>query len=101
MSETRTIGVDTMAGERRSDLKDSDDRKAILNSSGQLPKVDTKGIIPDLGEEVAPDHTEIAVDSEADRIIEEFPLHRTIEAPTPELAPGIEKSRQKNQRVNW
>ena len=81
-----------MAGERRSDLKDSDDQKVIRNSSGLLPKVDTKGTIPDLVEGVAPGHTEIAVDSEADR---------RIEAPALELAPVIEKSRQKNQRVIW
>ena len=81
-----------MIGERSSDLKASDDRKAIPNSSGQLPKVDTKGIIPDLVEEVTPDHTEIAVESEANRGIEE---------PAPELALVIEKSRQKNQKVIW
>ena len=95
----RTIGVYTITGERRSDLKDSDDRKAIPNSSGQLPKVDTTGIIPNLEEEVTPDHTEIAVDLEAEA--EASPLHKRIEAPTLALAPEIEKSRQKDQRVIW
>ena len=58
-----------MIGERRSDLKDSDDRKVIQNSSGLLPKVDTKGTIPNLVEEVVPDHIEMVVDSEANRKI--------------------------------
>ena len=88
-----------MAGEIKSDLKDSDDRKAILNSSGQLPKVETKGIIPDLVEEVTPDHIEMVVDLEAEA--EASPLHKRIEAPTLALAPEIEKSRQKDQRVIW
>ena len=80
-----------MAGERRSDLKDSDDRKAIPNSSGQLPKVDTTGIIPNLEEEVTPDHTEIAVDLEAEA--EASPLHRKIKAPRLALAPTVERNR--------
>ena len=88
-----------MAGERSSDQKASDDRRAILNSSGLLTKVDTKGIIPDLVEEVTPDHIEMAVDSEAEA--EASPLHRKIEAPTLALAPVIEKSQQKDQRVIW
>ena len=70
----RTIGVDSMAGERRSILKDSDDRKAIPNSSGQLPEIDTTGIIPNLVAGVTPDHIEIVVDLEAEA--EASPLHK-------------------------
>ena len=79
-----------MIGERRSDLKASYDRRAIPNSSGLLPKVDTKGIIPDLVEEVVPDHIEMVVDSEANREIEALALA---------LALVIEKSRQRDRRA--
>ena len=57
-------------GERRSDLKVTDDRKVIQNSSGLLPKIIGKETIPSSAEEVVPDHTEIIVDSEANRKIE-------------------------------
>ena len=79
-----------MIGERRSDLKDSDDRKAIQNSSGLLPKIIEKETIPSSVEEVVPDHIEIAVDSEANRKIEALALA---------LALVIEKSRQRDKRV--
>ena len=88
-----------MAGERSSDPKASDDRRAIQNSSGRLPKVDTEEIIPNLVEEVTPDHIEMVVDLEEEA--EASPLHKRIEAPTLALAPEIEKSRQKDQSVIW
>ena len=88
-----------VTGERRSNLKDSDDQKVIPGSSGRLPKEDTKGIVPDLGEEATPDHTEMIVDLEAEA--EASPLHRRMETPTLELEPEIEKSRQKDQRATW
>ena len=87
-----------MAGERSSDPKASDDRRAIPNSSGQPQKVDTKGIIPNLVEEavpdhiVVPDHIEMGADLEA---------NQEIEAGALALAPGIEKNRQRDQRVIW
>ena len=92
------IEVDMIIGERRSNPKDSDDRRVTQNSSGQPPKVDTKGIIPNLVEEavpdhtVVPDHTEMGADLEANQEIEALALA---------LAPEIEKSRQRDQRVIW
>ena len=91
MCEMRMIGVDTMTGETRSNLKDSDDQRAIQNSSGRLPKEDTKGTIPDLAEEVTPDHIEITVDLEAEA--EASALHKKIEVHILALAPEIERNR--------
>ena len=85
------IGVDTITGERRSNLKDSDDQRAIPDSSGRLPEEDTKGIIPDLVEGATPAHIEMVVDLEAEA--EASPLHRKTEAPILALAPKIEKNR--------
>ena len=62
MCEMRMIEVDTMTGETRSNLKDSEDQRAIQNSSGRLPKEDTKGTAPDLAEEATLDHIEITAD---------------------------------------
>ena len=87
MLEMMRIGVDMMTGERRSDLKVTDDRKVIQNSSGLLPKIIGKETIPSSAEEVVPDHIEIVVDSEA---------NRKIEKNRHSLA---EKSRQRDQRV--
>ena len=93
----RTIEADTPTGERRLNLKDSDDRKAIPNTSGQLPKGDITGTTPNLGEGATPDHIEIIVDLEAEA--EASPLHKRIEAPTLALAPEIEKNQQKDQNL--
>ena len=87
-----------MAGERSSDPKASDDRRAIANSSGQPPKVDTKGIIPNLVEEAVPDHTVVTDHIEMGADLE---ANQEIEARALALAPGIEKSRQRDQRVIW
>ena len=99
-----TIEVDTIIGEIKSNLKDSEDQRAIQNSSGQPPKEDIKEIIPNLVEEVLPDqiivpdnmaildHIEMAADLEANQEIEAEALAPALE---------IERNRQRNQRVIW
>ena len=89
-------------GRIKSNLKDSEDRRAIRDSSGQPPEEDIFEIIPNLVEGVLPDqmtvpdnmvtrdHIEMAADSEA---------NRRIEAKALEMAQGIERNRQKSQRV--
>ena len=97
-----TTEVDTTIGEIKSNLKDSEDQRAIRNTLGQPPKEDIKEIIPNLVEEVLPDqiivpdnmviqdHIEMAADLEA---------NRGIEAEALEMAQGIERNRQRSQRA--
>ena len=70
MLEMTKIGVDMTIGERRSDLRVTDDRKVIQNSSGLHPKITGKEITLSSAEEVVQDHIEIIVDSEVNQKIE-------------------------------
>ena len=97
-----TIGVDTIIGETKSNLKDSEDRRATRSSSGQPQEVDTKGIIPDLVEEAIPDQTIVPANMVVRDHIEMragLGANQGIEAGALAMAPGIEKSRQRDQRV--
>merc|ERR1712105_169755 len=99
-----TIEVDTIIGETKSNLKDSEDRRATRNSSGQPQKVDTKGIIPDLVEEAIPDLITVPDNMVTLDHIEmraELGANLKIEAGAQAMAPGIEKNRQRDQRAIW
>ena len=98
------IEVDMTIGETKSNLKDSEDQRAIRDTSEQPLKEGIREIIPNLGEGVIPDqiivpdnmeiqdHIEMAADLEA---------NREIEAEALALGQGIERNRQRSQRVNW
>ena len=91
-------------GEIKSNLKDSDDQRATRNSSGQPQKVNTKGTIPNLVEEAVPDHIIVPDNMVVPDHIEmgaDLEANQEIEAGALALAPEIEKSRQRDQRVIW
>ena len=79
-------------GEVKSNPKDSRGPRVILDTSGRPRKEDTYVILPGLAEEVLPDqtrdHIEMEIESEAYR-----------EAKALEMAQGIERDRQKSQKV--
>ena len=99
-----TTEVDTIIGEIKSNLKDSEDQRAIRNTSEQPLKEDIREIIPNLVEGVIPDqitvpdnmaiqdHIEMAADLEANQRIEAELLAPVLE---------IEKNRPRNQKVIW
>ena len=90
-------------GRTKSNPKDSEDRRAIQDSSGQPLEEDIFEIIPNLVEEVLPDqiivpdnmeiqdHIEMAVGLEA---------NLEIEAEAQEMEQEPERSRQRSQRAN-
>ena len=97
-----TIEVDTTIGETKSNPKDSEDRRAIRSSSGQPQKEDITEIIPDLVEEAIPDQITVPANMVTRDHIEMragLGANPGIEAGALAKAPGIEKSRQRNQRV--
>ena len=91
-------------GKTKSNPKDSEDRRAIRDSSGQPLEEDIFEIIPNLVEGVLPDQT-IVPDSMVTRdhieMAANSEVNRRIEAEAPEMAQGIERNRQRSQKAIW
>ena len=87
-------------GEVKSNPKDSRGLRVILDTSGRPRKEDIYAILPGLAEEVLPDQTRVPDNMVTQDHIEmaaELEAYRGIEAL--EVAQGIERDRQKSQKV--
>ena len=87
-------------GEANSNPKDSRGLRVILDTSGRPLKEDTYVILPGLAEEVLPDQTRVPDNMVTwDHIEMEIESEAYREAKALEMAQGIERDRQKSQKV--
>ena len=89
-------------GEADSNQKDSRGPRVDRDTSGRPLKGDTYVILPGLAEEVLPDQTRVPdnmVTRDHIEMAAELEANRGIEAEALEMAQGIERNRQKSQRV--
>ena len=91
-----------MIGEVNSNPEDSRGPRVLLDTSGQPLKEDIYVIIPNLADEVLPDQMTVPdnmVTRDHIEMAAKLEANRGIEAEALEMAQGIERNRQRSQRV--